>query len=298
MVFPAKKEAPLESMTLPALETNQADLFLNPPSEILSELSHFAYRGDREAYLSFCRDKGISIGDPGSLERYKNFLLERSVKPTTINRKLCAIKAGLVGYLVAAYGREKAEVLKSAYKVVKGIKLSKNERVIRPESVLSEDEIERLIKAADPKTSLIVLFLSKTGCRISEALNITLLNIRKNDDAAEISVVGKGQKGRSVFISKSDLSEILQTFKGKKYLFETIHGNRYDKVNVTKKIGKLSESILGKHISAHTLRHSFATNMIRKTRKIQATSEYLGHSSTAITLDMYTHETLSLDELL
>jgi integrase/recombinase XerD len=288
----------LNSIALPALETNQVDLFLNRPSERLSELSHYAYRGDREAYLSFCRDKGISIGDPDSLERYKNFLLERSVKPTTINRKLCAIKAGLVGYLVAAYGREKAEVLKSAYKVVKGIKLSKNERVIRPESVLSEEEIERLIKAADLKTSLIIRFLSKTGCRISEALNITMGDVKENDDAVEISVVGKGQKGRTVFISKSDFSEILQTFKGKKYLFETIHGNRYDKVNVTKKIGKLSESTLRKHISAHTLRHSFATNMIRKTRKIQATSEYLGHSSTAITLDMYTHETLSLDELL
>jgi integrase len=288
----------LNKITIPALETNQVELFLNPPAESLSELSHYAYRGDREAYLSFCRDKGISIGDPGSLERYKNFLLERSVRPTTINRKLCAIKAGLVGYLAATYGKEKAEVLKSAYKVVKGIKLSKNERVIRPESILSEDEIERLIKDADPKTSLIILLLAKTGCRISEALNITMGDVKENDDAVEISVVGKGQKGRTVFISKSDFSEILQTFKGKKYLFETIHENRYDKVNVTKKIGKLSESILGKHISAHTLRHSFATNMIRKTRKIQATSEYLGHSSTAITLDMYTHESLSLDELL
>ena len=285
-------------MTLPALETNQVGLFLNPPSESLSELSHYAYRGDREAYLCFCRETGISIGDPGSLERYKRFLLERSVKPTTINRKLCAVKAGLTGYLAATYGREKAEVLKNAYKVVKGIKLSKNERVIRPESVLSEDEIERLIKAADPKTSLIILFLAKTGCRISEALNITLVDVRENDDAVEISVIGKGQKGRAVYLSKSDFSEIVQTFKGKKYIFETIHENRYDKVNVTKKIGKLSELVLGRHISAHTLRHSFATNMIRKTRKIQATSEYLGHSSTAITLDMYTHETLSLDELL
>ena len=288
----------MNSITKPALETNQVDLFLNPPAESLSELSHYAYRGDREAYLSFCRDKGLSIGDPATLERYKTFLLERSVKPTTINRKLCAVKAGLTGYLAANYGKEKAELLKNAYKVVKGIKLSKNERVIRPESVLSEDEIERLIKAADPKTSLIVLFLSKTGCRISEALNITLLDVKEKDDAFEISVVGKGQKGRTVYLSKDDLLRMQQTFKGKKYLFETIHGNRYDKVNVTKKIGKLSEAVLGRHISAHSLRHSFATNMIRKTRKIQATSEYLGHSSTAITLDMYTHETLSLDELL
>ena len=181
--------------------------------------------------------------------------LRSSVRPTTINRKLCAVKAGLTGYLAATYGREKAEVLKNAYKVVKGIKLSKNERVIRPESVLSEDEIERLIKAADPKTSLIILFLSKTGCRISEALNITIGDVKENDDAVEISVVGKGQKGRTVYLAKDDLLRMRQTFKGKKYLFETIHGNRYDKVNVTKKIGKLSESVLGQ---THQRPHSQA----------------------------------------
>ncbi len=240
----------------------------------------------------------MSIGDPASLEKYRSFLLKNSVRPTTINRKLCAIKAGLIGYLVAVYGKEKAEVLKNAYKIVKGIKLSKNEKVIRPESVLSEDEIEKLIQAADPKTSLIILFLSKTGCRISEALNITLGDVTETDDAVAVSVIGKGEKGRTVYLAKDDLLRMEQTFKGKKYLFETIHGNHYDQVNVTKRIGKLSEAVLGRHISAHTLRHSFATNMIRKTRKIQATSEYLGHSSTAITLDMYTHETLSLDELL
>jgi integrase len=66
----------------------------------------------------------------------------------------------------------------------------------------------------------------------------------------------------------------------------------------SKRIASLAESILGKHISAHSLRHSFATNMIRKTNKIVATSEYLGHSSTTMTLDMYVHEVFSLSELL
>ena len=80
------------------------------------------------------------------------------MKATTINRKLCGIKAGLIGFLAATYGTEKAEVLKNAYKVVKRVKLSKNERAIRPENVLSEDEIERLIQAADPKTACIIDF--------------------------------------------------------------------------------------------------------------------------------------------
>ncbi len=50
--------------------------------------------------------------------------------------------------------------------------------------------------------------------------------------------------------------------------------------------------MLNRDISAHKLRHSFATIKIAKTGKIKAVSEYLGHSSTSITLDMYVHEEL------
>ena len=48
---------------------------------------------------------------------------------------------------------------------------------------------------------------------------------------------------------------------------------------------------------APTLRHSFATEKIAKTGKIKGVSEYLGHSSSSITLDMYVHEELTDDEL-
>jgi hypothetical protein len=49
------------------------------------------------------------------------------VKPTTINRKFCGIKAGLIGFFAATYGKEKAEVLKNVYKVIKGVKERKGD---------------------------------------------------------------------------------------------------------------------------------------------------------------------------
>ncbi len=55
--------------------------------------------------------------------------------------------------------------------------------------------------------------------------------------------------------------------------------------------------MLGKRFSAHTLRHSFATTALEKTRKIKALSVYLGHSSTSVTLDMYVHEEFSQEDL-
>ena len=45
-------------------------------------------------------------------------------------------------------------------------------------------------------------------------------------------------------------------------------------------------------MSAHTMRHSFATLAIREGASVKSVSEYFGHSSTAITLDMCVHERL------
>jgi integrase/recombinase XerD len=288
----------LNDSVIQTLENPNEKLFIAPPGENLSSASLEAYRSDRVGYLQFCHEQGLAIGDTASLETYRDALIAASLKPSSVNRKVYAVKKGLVGYIATTYGKEKAEILKQAYKSVKAVKLAQNEKVVRSENILNEDEIERLIAAADLKTALIILFLSKTGCRISEALNLKLDNIVETDDAMELTVIGKGMKARTVFLSKDDYQMIRSTFNGQTYLFETIHGNRYDKVNVSKKVGKLSKTVLGKHSSAHTFRHSFATNKIRETRKIQAVSQYLGHASVSITLDMYTHETLSLDELL
>jgi integrase/recombinase XerD len=50
---------------------------------------------------------------------------------------------------------------------------------------------------------------------------------------------------------------------------------------------------LGKNISPHTLRHSFCTNMLLvKNKSLKAVSNYVGHSSTSITADMYVHSQL------
>ena len=260
--------------TVIELQNPRYDLFITPPSENLSEASNSAYKRDREDYLTFCQSKGLSIGDTSSLKVYQKHLMDSGLRPTTVNRKVCGVKTGLVGYLEAVFGKEKAEALKPAYKVVKAIKLSKNEKAIRAESVLSEEEIARLIEAADPKIGCIILFLSKTGCRISEALNITFKDVSERAEAVSFVVIGKGKKARTVFLSIHDYQRIKESFQGQKYLFETIHGNRYDKVNVTKSISRLSERVLGKHKSAHCFRHSFVTNKIRQTRKIQAVSSY------------------------
>jgi site-specific recombinase XerD len=285
--------------TLPlAPDEIDLDLFLSPPHEALSIASKEAYKGDRAEYAAFCRENGLALGDTSSLEAFKEDLLSRSLKANTVNRKLAAVKSGLIGYLVSRQGKNKEEVFKQLYKCVHSVKKSHGDRQVRPESILTEEEIEALIAAADSKTARMIRFLALTGCRVSEMVNVKLADIEETSHGSKaIRIMGKGSKERTVYISEGDYQNIRETFDGKTFLFETIHGNRYSRENITKKLGDLSERILGKHVYSHLLRHSFATNMIRKTHKIQATSAYLGHSSVSTTLSMYTHEVLTLGDL-
>ena len=55
--------------------------------------------------------------------------------------------------------------------------------------------------------------------------------------------------------------------------------------------------ILRKDISAHTLRHSFATRMIDEGKSIKGVSKYLGHSNVSTTLDLYVHSELDWEAL-
>ena len=80
-------------------------------------------------------------------------------------------------------------------------------------------------------------------------------------------------------------------------VFETAGGKPDNQQYDTGQITKLGQHLLARHINSHTFRHTLATQKIRSTKKIQAISEYLGHATVAITLDMYTHEQLDDHEL-
>ena len=63
---------------------------------------------------------------------------------------------------------------------------------------------------------------------------------------------------------------------------------------------RISEAVLkatGKRFSPHGCRHTFATRAIEHTGKLKAVSQYLGHASVGITLDMYVHQSLQDEEL-
>jgi integrase/recombinase XerD len=256
-----------------------------------------AYLSDFKEYEQFCKYQGLNSFKLEALKKYKQQLLD-TLSNKTLNRKIVAIRRGLYELAKVNMTVAQASILKQAVlENVKTLKLAQSEKSISSGKILTESEINELMEKATEKQSLFIEFLAVTGCRVSELVGAKLKDIKVKKQIAEIKVVGKGEKLRTVRFTVDLLQRIKNHFAGKKYLFETSNNKKYFIEYVTSQITRAGKKILNKHITAHTMRHSFATNKIRQTNKIKAVSEYLGHSSTAITLDLYTHEELTDNEL-
>jgi integrase/recombinase XerD len=160
------------------------------------------------------------------------------------------------------------------------------------ERIVTQEQFDRLVSGTSKRTSLFLWFLYNTGCRVAEMCGARLDKCEDLEDMVRLTITGKGKKERKVDIEKALLEAIRSTFQGETYLFQTQGGKPYRTTYVSYEITKAGRRILGRRISAHSMRHSFATLAIRDGASIKAVSKYLGHSSTAITMDMYVHESL------
>jgi integrase/recombinase XerD len=157
-------------------------------------------------------------------------------------------------------------------------------------TVLSEEEVVRLLNGAEDKLDLAILeFLYATGIRVSELCSLNLVDV----DNATVRVKGKGGKERLVPIAERTvfvLDTYLATRKGgSSALFVTPKGKRVSRQfvwNLVKSAADLAH--IEKNISPHTLRHSYATHLLENGADLRIIQELLGHSSISTT-DRYTH---------
>ncbi|MBA7525416.1 Tyrosine recombinase XerC [subsurface metagenome] len=173
-----------------------------------------------------------------------------------------------------------------------------NSNAIGADKIISPLEYERLLQGArSERQKMFMMFLWVTGCRVSEMLGVKVQHCEHQGDRVHIRIMGKGKKERYVWLPTILYQRIRECFDGRPWLFATGTGKAYSRSYVSNQIAKLGRHILSRRISAHTFRHSFATRKIKETGKIQAVSEYLGHSSVAITLSLYCHDELSAEDL-
>ncbi len=173
---------------------------------------------------------------------------------------------------------------------------------------LTPNEVDNLLNKIDKNNPegardfLLIQLIYGSGLRISEALNLLINDIDKN--SMTVKVLGKGNKERIVPIGAHTISALDNYLKYRPILCK-------DSDNLYLFIGhngkQLTYSISYKHIhnlmlgitdteqkSPHTLRHTFATQLINNGADIRSVGEMLGHSSLSST-QIYTH--LSIEKL-
>lgn len=179
----------------------------------------------------------------------------------------------------------------------KEIKVGKIETKVSHSKLLRGEEIDAILENSTYRNQLIIRFLSETGVRIAEMLNARLDNCEIGEDYVFIKIIGKGQKERTIFIPREFYDQINREFQGDVYLFESSSHRKLDPANVWYSI-QLAGKAIGRHVHPHMFRHSFATNtLLVKGKSLKAISKYLGHSTTAITADMYVHDSLKPADL-
>lgn len=183
----------------------------------------------------------------------------------------------------------------------------------REVTFLDSDEIIRLFSMIDTETIqwkrdfAIIECIYSTGLRISELTALNRNNI--NLDSQEFSIRGKGGKIRTVYLTDCSVKRIRDYIEAREDSFSPLfirHNFDKDNINsidlqdkdvrlsrffITNKIKEyaLRANII-KDVSAHTLRHSFATTLLSNGADIRAIQELLGHASITTT-QVYTHVT-------
>jgi integrase/recombinase XerD len=135
------------------------------------------------------------------------------------------------------------------------------------------------------------------GLRVSEWIGIGVRDVMLDD--ALVRVFGKGAKERLVPIGRSAIGALaiylrelrprLERGKGRGVLFLNARGEPLSRMGAWKILKRYVErSGLTKHVSPHTLRHSFATHLLEGGADLRAVQEMLGHADISTT-QIYTH---------
>ena len=232
------------------------------------------------------------------LNRYKNDNTGESLSLITQSYHLIALR-GLLTYLSR-----------------RDIKSLATDKIILPKTVrkqvtfLQYDEVLRMIEQipTDTESGLrdraIVELLFSSGLRVSELVNLNRDHI--NLKRREFMVRGKGQKDRPVFISKGaaehvstylnsrtdSLPALFLSYSKRTTTPSTSGGYRRLSARSIQRMVSQYALLAGitKHVSPHTMRHSFATDLLMNGADLRSVQSMLGHSNISTT-QVYTHVT-------
>ncbi|MEJ8544133.1 tyrosine-type recombinase/integrase [Brevibacillus borstelensis] len=273
---------------------NAVQSFLHYLSSIdRSEETLTGYRKDLIFFTRFLENKYncepyIDEITSNDIEDYLTYLKEeRKYAPSSRVRNLHTLRSFF------SYAYKKEIVARNVALSVEKIKVQQKER-----TYLSEEEVELLVHAIDHDLiRLVVRVLYMTGLRISECLNLTVDDVNLEKKVIHV-VAGKGNKDRLVPISNrllpflQDYVQYKRPDTGSSLFFCTKKTGMLSPVYVNRGISEAVKKLgWKKKVTAHILRHSFASQLVKNDVNLVQIQKLLGHSSLKVT-SIYTHTDL------
>ena len=256
------------------------------------------YQRDLEQFLSCCSESNNI--DEMTADELKSVVVKlcESYAPKSAARKISAIKE----FFKFLYSEKIIKENPAFY-----LKAPKQEKSLP--KFLSENELERLIAAAESKQSFsgkrmatMLIVMSACGLRVSELVTMTENCV--NPLKKEVLIRGKGNKERLIPISDAAIKAIkdyelvrdryIKPGRRSIWLFPSLkaccaHVTRGAFFDYLKKLAILA-GISPQKISPHVLRHTFATRLLNHDADLRSVQKMLGHEDISTT-EIYTHIT-------
>jgi site-specific recombinase XerD len=174
------------------------------------------------------------------------------------------------------------------------------ERPRRLPMVLTQEEQDALLQQSNPNRRIglrslcLLRIMLNTGLRAAEVLNLKVSDIDWQGGKVMVRE-GKGKKDRTLWIGEADLKLLKKWLKYKAklpesaFLFTTSDGKRLQDRYLRCMVKRLAQQAgIDKDVHPHMLRHTFATDLLRKTKNLRLAQKALGHAQITTT-QIYTH---------
>jgi integrase/recombinase XerD len=234
-----------------------------------------------------------TIGDLNIVEIAEEHITElkkeynrRELKPTTKAHNLSVIRELL------RFCQDELHLQVMDFEKIKRPRIPK-----RRVDYLTEEELKTFFYSIgkrsirDFRFRALISVLISTGCRIGEALNLRVQEIEW--DKKEATIVGKGNKQRKLYFTDWSLKCIRdyiekRGYEGKFIFVAESKSNRWDRNDAQRNFRNYRrKSGMGKIFTAHTIRHSFATILLKKGVSLGHIQVLLGHSDIQTTSRHY-----------
>jgi integrase/recombinase XerD len=254
-----------------------------------------AYARDVGRFVTYARTKGIRAplgASPRLLRDFVYHLKDVGLAPASIRRNVSAVRT-YFRFLIA-----EGHLVSDPSE-----RLDTPQRWLTLPDVLTAEEVQRLLDAVTLDEPLafrdraMLELAYGAGLRVSEWISLGVRDVLFED--ALVRVFGKGSKERLVPIGRRAIGAVaiyvrelrprIERGSGKGVLFLNARGAPLTRMGAWKMLRKYVEKAhLEKHVSPHTLRHSFATHLLEGGADLRAVQEMLGHADIATT-QIYTH---------